>query len=699
MINENDFFRQATLKICGNLAIEQALHEALLYIGRYIPIDVFFLEYFDPESNSARTIARADGNGGVPLDLVTPIPADAREHRDFKATAVLGKAMILNHCEENHMATTMLRFHNYDEKSTSLITMQLIGEGEVFGGLVAIAEKRDAFTDEHAQLISSLSKPFSIAMANALHHRDVLLTKDRLVDENEFFRNMTMHICGNLVLEDGLHACMEYLTNHIPGYAIYLQQYDPGLGAMRLVSRATMNKGERLDRLVPMSDTAKAAMTRIWEGYLAGNMPPVFVVNDPKQQPVTMSMLEALDLPLSSALSLPLLVNDQPVGALVLLAEGENRFSEEHIRLYSTLKVPFFIAMSNTLKHMEVLKLKDMLADDNRFLQREIHRMTGDDIIGSDFGLKHVMDMVRQVAPLDSPVLLMGETGVGKDVIANAIHFSSPRNDKPFIAVNSGAIPDSLLDSELFGHEKGAFTGALKQKRGRFERADKGTIFLDEIGELPPQAQIRLLRVVQNREIERVGGTDTIPIDVRIIAATHRSLEDMVAAGQFREDLWFRLNVFPITIPPLRERTEDIPALVHHFIESKSNQLRLPPGMKCASGEMNRLMAYHWPGNVRELENVVERALILHPQGPLSFNLQTEQKRESEVPKKVSITTDAYSGLTKLDDVISHHIKHILGNTNGKVQGKDGAAALLGVNPSTLRNKMKKLGIPYGINQ
>ena len=218
--------------------------------------------------------------------------------------------------------------------------------------------------------------------------------------------------------------------------------------------------------------------------------------------------------------------------------------------------------------------------------------------------------MVRLVASLNSPVLLLGETGVGKEVIANAIHYSSPRKDGPFIKVNCGAIPDTLIDSELFGHEEGAFTGATTKKRGRFERAHKGTILLDEIGELPPPAQIRLLRVIQNKEVERVGGTKPIPVDIRVIAATHRNLKEMVSKNEFREDLWFRLNVFPITIPPLRERKEDIHALVQHFAERKSKELKFHTVPTLATGAIDRLKSYHWPGNVRELENVVERALI-----------------------------------------------------------------------------------------
>jgi transcriptional regulator with GAF, ATPase, and Fis domain len=245
---------------------------------------------------------------------------------------------------------------------------------------------------------------------------------------------------------------------------------------------------------------------------------------------------------------------------VILTALGDDRYDEEHARLFGLLEEPFTIALANILAHREVVRLKELLADDNRFLTDELRRLAGDEIIGADFGLRHVMGLVSQVAPTDSPVLLTGETGVGKEVIANAIHHGSSRRGGPFIPVNCGAIPDSLLDSELFGHEKGAFTGALFQKRGRFERADKGTIFLDEIGEMPLEAQVRLLRVLQNREIERIGGANPIRLDIRIIAATNQDLATRVQEGRFREDLWFRLNVFPIKIPPLRDRTSDIPA-------------------------------------------------------------------------------------------------------------------------------------------
>ena len=405
-----------------------------------------------------------------------------------------------------------------------------------------------------------------------------------MVDENEFFREATLRICGNLEIEEGLRACFEYISQHLPADCIYLERHEYELGAMRVIVRADAERGERMDRLVPYTEEAKTAMAEAGKLYQDDMLPPVLVINRSQEEPVTQCLLSALGEPPSSAMSLPLIVEGQVVGALALLAEGDDRFNDEHARLYATLKEPFFVAMSNTLEHEKVVKLKDRLADNNRYLNRELLRISGDEIVGADFGLRDAMRQVRQVAPTESPVLLTGETGVGKDVIANAIHLGSPRREGPFIPVNCGAIPDSLLDSELFGHEKGAFTGALSRKRGRFERANGGTILLDEIGEMPLEAQVRLLRVLQYREIERVGGTDRIPVDIRVITATNKDLSAMVEAGRFREDLWFRLNVFPIFVPPLRDRSCDIPALVDHFMERKAAELKVGDTPRLAPG-------------------------------------------------------------------------------------------------------------------
>jgi transcriptional regulator with GAF, ATPase, and Fis domain len=512
-----------------------------------------------------------------------------------------------------------------------------------------------------------------------------------MIDENEFFRNATLRICGSLEIEEAMCACVCYMEEFVPVDRMFLQIYEPALGSMRTVASADCDGGKQMDLLTPLPPAARDQVAR----RLADGPGEPVIIDSPERNPVAREMLRFHGIEGWSILRMTLTTQGGRLGGVVLGAAGPDRYTQEHGRLFSLLQDPFAVAMSNTLAHREVLRLRDRLAEDNRFLSRELLRLSGDEIVGADFGLRDVMRQVRQVAPTESPVLLAGETGVGKDVIANAIHLGSPRRDGPFVAVNCGAIPDTLIDSELFGYEKGAFTGALARKRGRFERADKGTILLDEIGEMPLEAQVRLLRVLQHREIERVGGTDRIPVDIRIIAASNKDLPAMVRSGRFREDLWFRLNVFPIAVPPLRDRPSDIPALVQHFIERKAGELKVGETPQLAAGAIDQLMAYDWPGNVRELENLVERSMILHRGEPLRFDdLGTAFPKDGS--EFVSMVDDER---LDLDTVNRRHIQRVLGMTGGKIHGPGGAGELLGVNPNTLRSRMRKLGIRFGRQQ
>ena len=518
------------------------------------------------------------------------------------------------------------------------------------------------------------------------------------IDEKDFFREATLRICGSLDMHVGMRRCLEYIRSVIPADWMSVHLYQQDLGAVRTILIADQDMGREVDVLTPLSAEARKRLEKGDFGDLLIVDRPgldrveVRIINRPELDPVSWPVARSLGSADSSILFMALNAGGKPLGALVLAVGGRDRYTEEHARLLTLLHEPFTVALSNDLQHQEILRLKDMVADDNRSLHRELFRLTGDQIVGQQFGLRNVMEMVGQVAGLDSPVLLRGETGVGKDVIANAIHYSSPRLDGPFIKVNCGAIPETLLDSELFGHEKGSFTGAIAQKRGCFERAHHGTIFLDEIGELPPAAQVRMLRVMQYREIQRVGGSASIPVDIRIIAATHRNLEEMVKAERFREDLWFRLNVFPIVVPPLRNRKADIPALARYFLKKKSGELKLPASPTLAPGAIDRLMAYDWPGNVRELENVLEHALILSKGEPLDF----DQFFSPAQPDVAMTRPDRRNRSEPLDEVVSNHIRRVLGQTEGRVSGPGGAAEVLGINPSTLRSRMKKLGIPYG---
>ena len=504
------------------------------------------------------------------------------------------------------------------------------------------------------------------------------------VDEKEFFREATLRICRSLDIEKALWSFFMYIREFIPADQAFLTYHDPNLGVIRQLAAVTTEGSQRTDIQVHIPTEVRAPV-------IMGEYPEVIVVDRAETHPIFKYALDIVDKD-SSVLVMRLLVEENFVGALHLLASGSNRYTQDHARLLALLNDPCAIALSNGLRYQEVLEFQDLLTDDNRYLQDELRRVAGEEIIGAEFGLKGVMEMVRQVAPLSSPVLLLGETGTGKEVIASFIHNSSSRKEGPFIKVNCGAIPETLMDSELFGHEKGSFTGAFSQKRGRFERAHGGTLFLDEIGELPPEAQVKLLRVLQEKEIERVGGTNSIKVDIRIVAATHRNLEALLQEGRFREDLYFRLKVFPITIPPLRERMADLPALLQYLMQKKSRVMGLVGIPTLAAGAIDRLMAYHWPGNVRELENAVERALILSNGAPLTFNDHQPHLTANAAP--TSSLQDEKAFL--LDTVVSTHIRQVLAITGGRVEGKKGAAQLLGVKPNTLRHRMMKLGIPFG---
>jgi formate hydrogenlyase transcriptional activator len=311
---------------------------------------------------------------------------------------------------------------------------------------------------------------------------------------------------------------------------------------------------------------------------------------------------------------------------------------------------------------------------------------SGRSMIGDSPALRRVLEQIDRVAPTDSTVLIQGETGTGKELVARAIHDRSNRRERALVKINCAALPRELVESELFGHEKGSFTGATQQRRGRFEIADGGTLFLDEIGELPLEAQVKLLRVLQEREFERVGGAQTLRVDVRIIAATNRDLRSHVAASRFRSDLYFRLNVFPILVPPLRERREDIARLVERLAATAARRMGRP-FTSVSPGFLERARAYDWPGNVRELENLVERALIMSNDGTLeaqhlSFELDNSKGSVAPMPTRAT-----------LEDVERAHIRTMLAQTGWRIEGEQGAAALLGLNPSTLRGRIRKLGI------
>ncbi|MGQ0641420.1 MAG: sigma-54 interaction domain-containing protein [Gemmatimonadaceae bacterium] len=403
----------------------------------------------------------------------------------------------------------------------------------------------------------------------------------------------------------------------------------------------------------------------------------------------------------SDVLLAPLRAGDRPLGAFVIVARSRGRLGDAHVALADELIAPLTAAVENDLRLKEFSRLREALEADKRALLQRLERQElADTIVGRESGLQQVMDRVEQVAPTDAPVLLLGETGTGKEVLARTIHARSKRAAGPIVRVNCGALPAGLVDSELFGHEKGSFTGAVALRKGWFERADGGTLFLDEIAELPLDAQVRLLRILQDGTFERVGGQRSHTVDVRVVAATHRNLRDMVARGAFREDLWYRIGVFPIEIPPLRARRQDIPALAAHFALRAGMRLVGAP-LALGPDDLDLLVAYAWPGNVRELAAVIERAAILGDGRHL--RLATALGGVAVAAAAPRLTKSGPEGraetgraaILTLDEAMVEHIERALDATGGRIEGPRGAAALLRINPHTLRARMRKLRIDW----
>jgi len=518
-----------------------------------------------------------------------------------------------------------------------------------------------------------------------------------MFDKYDFFHKATLLICSSFQIERALYRIYTYLRHHMPAEHMHLGIIDPSAGRIRVIAKADATGGLRCNYNVPLSADSREQARH----NLARDRKRIVTPSD--YGPISRDWIRFHGRTPTAYLSVLLSLEDGGYGFLSVEADQHSTFQAWHGDRLALLRKPFEIALANALKHDDCSNPEAVSASSEQIMPPKRKQVNGVKIVGADSGLKDVMTLARSVAGVSTPVLLLGETGAGKEVIADAIHSMSPRANGPIVRVNCGAIPPSLVDSELFGFEKGAFTGASSRKPGRFERANHGTIFLDEIGELPPPAQVRLLRVLQNKELERVGGSRPIPLDVRVISATHRNLDQMVAAGEFREDLWFRLNVFPITVPPLRMRSADIPELVDYFIKRKALEMGIRINPHAAAGQLERLEAYPWPGNVRELENVVERALICYrgngTRGTLKFNLPPLRKN-GNLPSASDNTNPGHSekSFLTLKEIVSNHIRKAIDLSNGRVEGHNGAAELLGEKPNTLRSKMKKLNIPYGRN-
>jgi len=462
----------------------------------------------------------------------------------------------------------------------------------------------------------------------------------------------------------------------VPVNYVALSLYDPDRNRMRL---------HTLQANVPADIVGglEAAVEECPDGLVWKNQQSVLVPDLSKEvrwPRITQLMREdganaCCFVPLTTAL--------RRLGAMGFTSMKRDAWDREDLEFLEQVGRQVAVAVENVLAYQEISRLKDKLAQEKLYLEDEIHTEHNfTEIVGESKALKRVLKQVETVAATDSTVLIQGETGTGKELIARAIHNLSGRRGRTFVKINCAAIPMGLLESELFGHERGAFTGAIAQKIGRFELAHQGTLFMDEVGDIPLELQAKLLRVLQEQEFERLGSTKTMKVNVRLIAATNRDLAEMIAEKAFRSDLYYRLNVFPISIPPLRERREDIPLLVRYFAQKYSRRMNKQVET-VSSGTMDALVDYDWPGNIRELENMIERAVILSQGSTLSVPLTELKHASAATPHRVST----------LESAEREHILRILKEANWVLAGPSGAAARLGMKRTTLQHRMKKLNI------
>lgn len=544
---------------------------------------------------------------------------------------------------------------------------------------VLVAATNATFNKEDLELMESLASHLSVALDGALafesageYQRELVLERDRL----KLLLEINNHVMSRLDMTEFFQAASasirRFFGNDFTGFWL-LDEVSKRLNCAVLdfpSSRSPVTKIDVPELSEPLMEQLRAR-TPVTEtiDHFERRFPSA--VSEPLRRESVVTFAH-----------FPLVAPHGPIACMSLGSRHPNAFSEADLDLLSQVATQIALALDNALAYERLNESRNHLEDQRLYLESEIISESGfEDIIGRSRALRKVLDQIPIVAPTDSTVIIHGETGTGKELIARAIHTRSSRASKTFVRLNCAAIPSGLLESELFGHEKGAFTGALTQRRGRFELADQGTLFLDEIGDISLDIQPKLLRAIQEHEFERLGSARTIYVNVRLIAATHRDLQKMISEGIFREDLFYRLNVFPIEVPPLRERREDIPLLVHHFVSRLCR--RMHKSITTIPREtMEALIRWAWPGNVRELENFIERAVILSPGHTLNAPLTELASSKARVTPVVSYR-----------DGERNTIIAALNAVNGKIGGKDGAAERLGLKRTTLLNKMRKLNI------
>jgi len=540
--------------------------------------------------------------------------------------------------------------------------------------------RRSAYQEADLGFLTQVAAQVAVAVDNALNYQSSQAYQQQLARERDRLRvllEVTNTLVANLDLHDLLGAIASCLRRVMHHEYTALALYEPAVNQLRLHAMDfPRGKGfVQEEMLLPLEGTAA--------GEVFSTRAPLLMTSQNFGRFHADIARRFVEEGLRSACIVPLLTANRTLGTLSMASLREAAFTQEDVDLLTQVAAQVAIAVANALAYREIAELKNKLAEEKLYLEEEIRTEHNfEEIVGESAALKRVLSQVETVAPTESTVLIQGETGTGKELIARALHNLSRRRERTFVKINCAAIPTGLLESELFGHEKGAFTGAIAQKIGRFELGHQGTLFLDEVGDIPLELQPKLLRVLQEKEFERLGSTRTLRVDVRLVAATNRDLARMVAEREFRSDLYYRLNVFPIVVPPLRERREDIPRLVRYFAQkyARRNNREIET---IASEDMEALARYHWPGNARELENLIERAVIL-ARGPVLRIPLGELTLPLESPTPLPTTLEAAE---------REHILRALRDSKWVIAGRKGAAARLGMKRTTLQSRLKKLGI------
>ncbi len=568
-------------------------------------------------------------------------------------------------------------------------TLPLTTAHNKVGTLTFASKAPDIYTAEEVCFLSVVADQIALAFDNALHFDAAQASQQQLLKKNErvgLLLELTNHVVSNLEFRDLLRAVVASTRRVMgcDGVGITLADSDNTHLRIYALDFPYGNESAHEESLVRLDEDVSGAVFRtgkLWCGSV--------------QEARRLGMKDTAQGEVGTVCILPLVSRGRVLGTFGVVKYQDNAFTGD-IEFLTQIANQVAIAVENALAFGQIRELKDQLSKEKLYLEDEIRtEMNFAQIIGNSASLRKVLKHVETVAPTDSTVMIYGETGTGKELIARAIHDLSPRRSKPFVKLNCAAIPTGLLESELFGHEKGAFTGAIAQRIGRFEVADGGTIFLDEIGEIPLELQTKLLRVLQEREFERLGSSRTLRTDARMIAATNRDLEAMVSEQKFRSDLFFRVNVFPVHVPPLRERQGDIPLLVRHFTQQFSRRMKKTMET-IPSAAMDALCRYQWPGNIRELQNVIERAVIIST-GP-ALSVDVSDLKFFKPGHAVEETTSVKSATNgALHDVLEQserqQILKALDHCNWVVAGLNGAAARLGMKRSTLQQRIRKLGI------